>query len=170
LTMSRHSARMSRRVPAKLGRRDMVNVERGRDVFAQAVVATREVWILPDLSGSMDKYVPFVIDLIESLKRCEVEVRLAVWADSVAEVSPTDFKQRQIPDVGGGTRGEAVARFIAERRLSEVVIITDNQAGVLATKIRAKTHVCLVEDSSRSGSFLDRAVVPLGRAYDLRLG
>lgn len=163
----RQGMRMSRRIPAKLGRRDMLNVERGRDLFSRGEYRLREVWILPDLSGSMDKYVPFIIDLVASLKRSDIEAHVAVWADSIKEVSTADFKQRKLPGVGSGTNGEAVAKFIAEHRLSEVVIVTDNAAGDLTTKVLAKTHVCLVERSDKSGSFLDRSKVPLAQSYDL---
>ena len=166
----RTGSTQSRRIPAKLGRRDMVNVERGRDLFGRAEYRMREAMLLFDISGSMDAYRQFVIDLAKALNRAEVKVRTAVWADGIQEVSYDEFIAGKFPDVGGGTTGEVVAEFINDNKIPQAAIITDNAAGSISTKISAKIYLCLVEGAWIEGSFIDPVHVPNCEVYHLETG
>jgi hypothetical protein len=157
----------SRRVPAKMGRRDLLNVERDRNLFSRANYQLREVWLFIDASGTMSTYRTFCIDLIKSLQREYLEVHAVVWANSITEMPVADLLKGNFPKVGSGTDGEMVAQFIAEHKVPQAVIITDNIAGEITTKLSARVLVCLVKGGWTSGSFLDRSKIPHSEAFQL---
>jgi len=161
----RAQATYSRRVPAKIGRRDMIGIERGREIFTRPDYRTREVILMFDVSGSMTVYRQFVIDLAKSLVRTGVKVRPIVWAVGIQEVPYAQFIAGEFPDVGGGTQGEIVAQFINAEHIAQTVLVTDNCAGTIVSKVQAKVHLCLVEGSSQTGSFADKTAVPHCETY-----
>ena len=57
----RSGTRMSRRMPAKLNRRDMLGIERGETLFTRTEYLRRKVVIFLDVSGSVDQYLPLVL-------------------------------------------------------------------------------------------------------------
>ena len=150
----------SRRLPAKLNRRDLFSIERKKYIFDRGLHVSKEIWIFFDYSGSMDSYRRFMIDLAHSLKRNDYSVRVAVWADGVSEISLEQFLTGKIPDVGHGTHGEQVSRFLKESRIRQCVIVTDNYAGAIQTKIATRIFLALVKGAAEKGSFLDRERVP----------
>jgi hypothetical protein len=168
---SKAERRVSRRVPAKLNRQDVLNVERERYLFQRSDYRLREVVLMPDISGSMDKYIPFIIGLISRLRRADLNVRVVCWASRPVEVPFADVMQGKLPGKAGrgGTDGEALARFIEEEGIRQAVIITDNAAGRISTPINARVQLCLVEGASESGSFLDRDVVPRCTVHRLKV-
>jgi hypothetical protein len=167
----RAERRLYRKPPAKLNRRDIINIERDKNLFQKADYRLREITLLPDISGSMDKYIPFMIGLIQKLRKADLVVRTICWASRPVEVPFTDVLQGKLPSKAGrgGTDGEALARFIQQEGIEQAVIITDNQAGSLQTRITANVQLCLVEGSAMSGSFLDRTVVPRCTVHQLKL-
>lgn len=170
--LTRTGTMMSRRMPAKLSGRDMINVARGRGLFRRSQYLLKEVVIFFDMSGSVDEYVPFMVGLMRSFKRAELDVRAVCWADGAKQISYDQFLRGELPShqaIGFGTNGEAVAKYIRDNGITQAVIITDNLAGTIVTPIRARLHVCLVGNSSDTGSFLDRSVVPHCYKYDLDL-
>lgn len=161
---------LSRRVPAKLNRRDTVNVERGKELFTRNQHVQKEVWLLPDVSASMTRYLPFVVGLIKTLKRRDIQVRVACWSERIREVPIEEMFKNQLPmGLGFGTNGEALARFMNQEGIKEAVIITDNEAGMIYTPIKGFVHLCLVEDSRQNGSFLNPKTVPRIETYQLKL-
>lgn len=168
---NRDDWRLSKRVPAKLNRRDTVNVERGKDLFTRNQHVQKEVWVLPDVSASMTRYLPFVVGLLKTLKRRDIKVRIACWSEKVQEM-PVDemISKNQLPlGLGMGTNGEALARFMNKEGIKEAVIITDNEAGLIRTEIKGFVHLCLVENSRTAGSFSNPAAVPRSTTYQLKL-
>lgn len=168
----RAERRVSRRVPAKLNRHDVLNIERDRYLFQRPDYRLKEIVLFPDISGSMDKYIPFMIGLIAKLRKADLSVRTVCWASRPVEVPFTDILQGKLPGKAGrgGTDGEALAQFIAEQGIEQAVIITDNCAGQVTTKIKARVQLCLVEGGSESGSFLDKRAVPHLTLHRLKLG
>ncbi|HEY9784139.1 MAG TPA: hypothetical protein V6D17_01970, partial [Candidatus Obscuribacterales bacterium] len=168
----RAERRVSRRVPAKLNRRDVLNLEREHYVFQRPDYRLKEIVLFPDISGSMDKYIPFMIGLIAKLRKADLSVRTVCWASRPVEVPFTDILQGKLPSKAGrgGTDGEALAQFMQAERIEQAVIITDNAAGRITTKVRARVQLCLVEGGNESGSFLDRTVVPHCTLHRLKLG
>jgi len=163
--------RVSRRVPAKLNRQDVFNIERERYQFQRSDYRLKEVVLMPDISGSMDKYLPFIIGLIARLRRADMTVRVVCWASHPVEVPFEDVMQGKLPKKvnRGSTDGEALALFIAEERIEQAVIITDNAAGRISTPISARVQLCLVEGSNESGSFLDKDFVPRCQVHRLKV-
>src|SRR5262249_11934892 len=96
--------------------------------------------------------------------------RIAVWADEVKEASLEDLMEGKIPDAGSGTFGEGLAQYIASKKVKQAIIVTDNQAGPITTKIDAEIHMCLVGGSTTVGSFADKSVVPRCHIHELDLG
>lgn len=168
--LNRDEYRLSRRIPAKLKRRDMLNAERGRDLFTHNQHVQKAVWLLPDVSGSMTSYLPFVVGLIQSLKRHDIDVRIACWSERVSVVPVEEMLKSRLPkDLGVGTDGQVIANFINEQSIKEAVIITDNEAGDISTKIKGFVHLCLIEGSAQTGSFLNTEAVPRVQTYELKL-
>lgn len=163
--------RVSRRVPAKLNRQDVINIERDRYLFQRSDYRLKEVVLMPDISGSMDKYLAFIIGLISRLRRADLTVRVVCWANRPVEVPFEEIMKGNLPKKvdRGSTDGEALARFISSERIGQAVIITDNAAGRITTPINARVQLCLVEGSSESGSFLDKNVVPRCQVHRLKL-
>lgn len=160
----------SKRIPAKLSRRDMLRVERGQDLFTRAEYRMREAWLFFDYSGSMDAYVRFAIDLAQSLGRSGIRVHPVIWADGIVEVPLAQFLRGEIPDVGGGTTGEVVAKYLNDHNIPQAAIITDNYAGEITTKVSARVYLCLVEGATTSGSFINPKVIPHCHVYELETG
>lgn len=168
--LNRDEYRLSRRIPAKLKRRDMISAERGTDLFTHSQHVQKAVWLLPDVSGSMTSYLPFVVGLIQSLKRHDIDVRIACWSERVSIVPVEEMLKSRLPkDLGVGTDGQVIANFINEQGIKEAVIITDNEAGDISTKINGFVHLCLIEDSAKTGSFLNAQAVPRVQIYELKL-
>jgi hypothetical protein len=168
--LNRDDWQLSRRVPAKLNRRDTISVERGKDLFTRNQHVQKEVWLLPDVSASMTRYLPFVVGLIKTLKRRDVQVRIACWSDRVREVPVEEMFKNQLPTgLGFGTSGEALAKFMNKEGIKEAVIITDNEAGIIRTPIKGFVHLCLVENSAMTGSFMNAQAVPRIATYQLKL-
>ena len=167
----RVGTKMSRRMPAKLNRHDMINIERGRALFTRPQYLRKEVWIFFDVSGSVAKYVPFVIDLIRTLRRSDQTVHCVCWAERAEEVRYGELVEGNIPEHIGRntTKGECVAAFIAARHIAEAVIVTDNVAGELKTKISGNVHLCLTPRPQSGGSFRNKRMVPSCTVYDLEL-
>ena len=108
---------------------------------------------------------------MRALKRSEVEVECIVWANGIMAVPFKDLVAGNIPKaVGRGTQGEVVARYMNENNVFQAVIITDNAAGQIRTKITTKVHLCLLPASQRWGSFLDRNMVPNCTQHELEPG
>jgi hypothetical protein len=168
---SRADRRLSRRFPAKLNRQDVINIERDRMLFRRQDYRLREVVICPDISGSMDKYIPFVIGLIQKLQLANVSVRLVCWAGTTLEVPLKAVLQGELPNRidRGRTDGESLAQFFERERIAHAVIITDNGAGQIRTRVNTQIHLCLVEGGNKSGSFLEREAVPNCKLYHLSL-
>lgn len=168
--LGRTGMRQSRRMPMKLSRRDLVNVERDRELFTRPDYLLRDVHVFLDVSGSVTAYLPFVVGLMRTLKQSEFNVRAVCWADVAQDVSFGELLKGTVPgNLGVGTTGECVAAYIAENQVKHAVIITDNAAGRIRTRIQAQIHLCLMEGSSLSGSFLDSALVPRVKTYQLAL-
>jgi hypothetical protein len=157
----------TRKMPAKLSQSDLISIERGREVFRRPIFKKRKFKIFFDVSGSMESYIPFVAALIKSLRRSEFEVELYCWADTLEKVEISALGTTAKPKVGAGTRGEEVAEFLATDKDAAAVIITDNLAGQIETRIKQRVYVCLVPCSSEEGSFLDKAMVPNSSKHKL---
>jgi len=161
---------LSRRVPAKFSQRDIIRLEQGRDLFTRTIYKCKEVWIFMDISGSVAEYIPFVAGLVVSLRQSNLAVRAVCWANRIREAELMDLCKGLLPaDLGSGTDGEVVAAFLVQEKIAQAIIITDNYAGKLETKIPSQVHVCLIGIFSKEGSFLDRAKVPHSHAHVLRL-
>jgi len=160
-------------MPAALNARNAFRSElRDKDpTYIVPDYRNREVYIAADVSGSVAGYVPLVLGLMKRFRQVRYDKVICVcWADRPVEVPLEDLLQGKIPaSAGGGTNGEALAQWITDSKAQEVVIITDNAAGPLQTKIKAKVHVCLTPRACQKGSFLDKRMVPKGYAYDLEL-
>lgn len=163
--------RISRRFPAKLGRSDLVQIETDRFLFKRSDYRLREVWLLLDISSSMDKYLPFMINLINTLSRAGLKIRVVCWASRAMEVPYSQILEGKLPGrVGrGGTDGEQLAVYMANEKIEQAVIITDNAAGQIGTRITARLQLCLVEGANHSGSFLDKRTVPNCTTHQLKL-
>jgi len=156
--------------PARLTRKDFFSIERGRFVFERGDYKAKQVLIFFDYSGSMSQYARFMIDLARSLERSGNLIRVAVWADGIKEVPYKEFLKGKVPQVGYGTQGEVVARFLRDERMRQCVIVTDNNAGEIRTKIEARVFLVLVPHGTEHGSFADRRVVPDLQIFRLSLG
>jgi hypothetical protein len=167
----RAEIRITRRLPAKLDRHDVLNIERERYLFRRSDFRLREVVLFPDISGSMDAYIPFMVGLIGRLRKADLVVRTICWASKPVEVPFTDVLQGKLPAQAGrgGTDGESLARFIEKEKIRQAVIITDNAAGQIQTRINARVQLCLVEGAADHGSFLDRRMVPHLAIHQLKL-
>jgi hypothetical protein len=161
--------RYSRRMPTKISTDNLLNIERGGELFKRPEFNARQYAIFLDVSGSVDAFIPFVNGLMHSLGCADRPLRLYCWADRVEEVPINKLGREEQPDVGSGTNGEMLAGFIAEAGVKEAVVITDNAAGTISTKINARVTLCLFPDSTLSGSFLDKTVVPLCRVHQLEV-
>jgi hypothetical protein len=164
--VNRTSSELSRKLPKRLHRRDLVNVVAGRKLFRRHQYTSNEVSIYFDLSGSMDRYKSFLVGLINSLNLCSMKVRTFCFADLVKECPVEEFVQGILPSagvIGFCTNGEAVAQHIQENRVRQAVVVTDNQAGSLDTWISGCVHLCLVEGASEEGTFNEP-----GKAADCR--
>ncbi len=159
----------SRRVPAKLSRRDILRVERGMLLFDRTEYRTQEVWIFFDDSGSMKDYRQFIVDLAKTLSSFAVKVHAIVWAEEITEFPYSKLIKGEFPNVGGGTDGEVVAKYIRDNQIAQAVIVTDNVAGGLQTKIEAQVFLCLVKGSDTEGSFSDKRKVPHCQKYWLEI-
>jgi hypothetical protein len=163
---------MSRRFPSRLGRQEMFNIERERLLFRRNEYRQREVTLLMDLSASMQAYIPFALDLVQSLNRAEMSVKIVGWADRIREITLEELTSGKLEHtLGYGTNGEIVAQYLARERdnVKQAAIITDNAAGTIATPISTKIHLCLTENSQNCGSFLDRNKVPNCVTHQLKL-
>jgi hypothetical protein len=168
--MFRTGREVSRRMPALLSKRDMINIEIGRNRFVRPDYRLRRVRLLIDVSGSMTDYIPFMVGLVISLSQREFLVEVVCWADRPIKVSFEDLKRGAIPaETGGGTQGEALARYIQEYKLQRVVIITDNYAGTLATLITSQVELCLIEGADVPGTFDNKVKVPHCTVHRLQL-
>jgi hypothetical protein len=165
----RTATQLNRRMPAKLTQYDMLSVERGRNLFRQWSYKRRKFLIAPDLSGSMGRIIPFLLGLTASLNKAENDVECCLWADKVGPCKLEDLGTASQPNVGGGTNGEALAQWLATHPVTDVVIITDNEAGSITTRIKARVHLCLVPNATESGSFLDRGAVPHCKTHKLKV-
>lgn len=169
--LHRQGTRYSRRIPAKLSRRDLINIERGKDLFTRPDFMIHEVTLFIDVSGSLTQYLPFIVGLMQSLKRSEFKVDAVCWADRAEPVTLSDLQAGELPEhLGIGTTGECVAAYIAEHKIKQAVVITDNAAGQIDTRIGARLQLCLIQGSSMTGSFLDRSKVPHCKVHQLKLG
>jgi predicted metal-dependent peptidase len=168
---SRADKRQSRRFPAKLNRQDVLNIERDRMLFQRHDYRLKEVIICPDISGSMEEYIPFIIGLIQKLQTANVRVRVVCWAGSTLEVPLREILQGNLPDTIdiSNTNGESLVQFLECERIAHAVVITDNCAGQIHTRVNTQIHLCLVEGSDESGSFLNREVVPKCKLHHLTL-
>jgi hypothetical protein len=165
----RSGKRLARRMPAKITNDNLLSIERGRDLFSRPTFSAREYAIFLDVSGSVDRFIPFVNGLVRSLRAAERPVRCFVWADRVEELPVSKLGTDEQPNVGFGTKGQAVARFIAGNGVRQAVVITDNIAGPITTPIAAQVTLCLFPDSVETGSFLDKTVVPRCKKHKLEV-
>jgi len=156
----RHGTIYSKRIPAKLARRDLLTLERERYLFQRGDFKSQEVIIFFDYSGSMSEYQKFLIDLTKSLRRNDKKVRIVIWADGIKEISAEQFLEGKLPQVGYGTNGNVVAKFLKDEKVRQCVVVTDNMAGAITTKISARVFLVLVKHGTDKGSFADRSMVP----------
>src|SRR3989344_4722334 len=163
----RKDTRYSKRLPAKINRRDLLNMERDKYLFERGDYKGQEVWLFFDYSGSMDAYQRFMLALVKSLRRDDKIIHIVTWADGIKEVALEEFLQGRIPHVGSGTQGEVVAKFLNENRIKQCVIVTDNCAGQIQTKVSARIFLALVKGASVTGSFLDKTVAPDSHKFEL---
>ena len=161
---------ISRRVPSFFRDSDMMNIESGRYIYKRPLRRKRDFVVFIDVSGSVTEYLPFALGLIQTLKRQDRPSRCFIWADTVEEIDSNslgDITTR----VGSGTNGEAVALEIEKLKLSEVLIITDNQLSPTpVTKIKARVHLCLIDGGTAINGFADKKVAADQRVYQLSLG
>lgn len=152
--------------------REMIRVERKGKWFSRPKHALQQAWIFIDVSGSVKSHLPFVTGLIASLDRANLEVRCVCWANTPQEVSLEDVSRGILPkEIGSGTEGEKVAQFIVEHKIAKAIIVTDNIAGQITTRLpNTELHICLFAHGSREeGSFFDRRVVPRGVCHRLEI-
>ncbi|HEY9777398.1 MAG TPA: hypothetical protein V6C81_26790 [Planktothrix sp.] len=166
----RAEQRYTRRLPAKLDRHDVITLERDKNLFRRADYRLKEVTLFPDISGSMSAYIPFMIGLVQKLRKAELQVRVVCWASRPVEIPFTDLLQGKLPSsAGSGTDGELLAQFIQREGIEQAVIITDNEAGNITTRITGGVHLCLIEGARKTGSFLDKSMVPHCTTHQLKL-
>ena len=157
----------SQRIPGKFGKRNALRFGLGKRQFAHGQYKMEQVALIFDHSGSMWEYIPFSQKLVEWLVRIGKDVRVAIFADYIKEFPVEEMLAGKFPYVGGGTCGEVVARYIQDEKIPEVIIVTDDYAGTLGTRITAKVHLALVEGSTGNGTFSDHAKVPKCTTYQL---
>ena len=112
----------SKRMPARLNRKDLISIEREHYLFERGDYKAKGVVLFFDYSGSMGAYAKFCIDLARSLERDGNNVRVIVWADGIKETPYKEFLQGKVPNVGGGTKGEEVAKFLRDEKINGVLL------------------------------------------------
>lgn len=149
---------LRRKFPVKLKRGDYFRTEQDVSFYHHRSRVQRLVHIFPDISGSLDRHRHYTIDLVNGLMVQGIDVRIVVWADEIRQVLPRSFAAGKFPKVGTGTIGEEVAQYIAKKKISQAVIISDNDAGEIRTSLPNTTlYLCLI-GQKKTGSFAEADV------------
>lgn len=124
-------------IPSNLARFDMVRAALDIPVTLWKAFKYKEVYdreLLPiylDVSGSMDRYIPNILDVI-----CNIDDKLDyMWLFSTKIVKHTmeQLKRREI-ETTGGTDFDIVIEHAVENNFSNIIVITDGCCGVSVVK------------------------------------